>query len=109
MVSGKHLLETVYGDRIPLGMHPGAEHEFTQHTWKLERESSYYLFTDGYADQFNGVTGRKFLKKNMRRLILDIRNYPMSRQKEILTERLESWMGNSPQTDDIIVAGLRIE
>ncbi|MHC1731579.1 MAG: SpoIIE family protein phosphatase [Bacteroidales bacterium] len=109
MVSGKHLLETVYGDRIPLGMHPGADHEFTQHTWKLERESSYYLFTDGYADQFNGVTGRKFLKRNMRRLILDIRNYPMSRQKEILTERLESWMGKSPQTDDIIVAGLRIE
>lgn len=109
MVSGKHLLETVYGDRIPLGMHPGLEHEFTQHTWKLERESSYYLFTDGYADQFNGVTGRKFLKKNMRRLILDIRNYPMSRQKEILTERLESWMGNALQTDDIIVTGLRIE
>jgi len=109
MVSGKHLLETVYGDRIPLDAHPGSEHEFTQHTWKLERESFYYLFTDGYADQFNGVTGRKFMKKNMRRLILDIRNYPMSRQKEILTERLESWMGNSPQTDDIIVAGLRIE
>jgi serine phosphatase RsbU (regulator of sigma subunit) len=109
MVSGKHLLETVYGDRIPLGMHPGADHEFTQHTWKLEKKSSYYLFTDGYADQFNGVTGRKFLKKNMRRLILDIRTYPMSRQMEILTERLESWKGNAPQTDDIIVAGLRIE
>jgi len=109
MVSGKHLLETVYGDRIPLGMHPGPDYEFTQHTWKLERKSSYYLFTDGYADQFNGVTGRKFLKKNMRRLILDIRDYPMSRQREILTERLESWMGNATQTDDIIVAGLRIE
>ena len=109
MVSGKHLLETVYGDRIPLGMHPGADHEFTQHTWKLERESSYYLFTDGYADQFNGVTGRKFLKKNLRRLILDIRNFPMSRQKEILEERLESWRGNSPRTDDVMVVGLRIE
>jgi ligand-binding sensor domain-containing protein len=109
MVSGKHLLETVYSDRIPLDTHPGLAHEFTQHTWKLERESSYYLFTDGYADQFNGVTGRKFLKKKMRRLILDIRNYPMSRQKEILTERLESWMGNALQTDDILVAGLRIE
>lgn len=109
MASGKHLLETVYGDRIPLGMHPGADHEFTQHTWKLERESSYYLFTDGYADQFNGVTGRKFLKKNMRRLILDIRNYPMSRQKEILSERFESWRGNAPRTDDFIIAGLRIE
>ncbi len=109
LVIGKHLLETVYGDRIPLGMHLDGVHEFTQHTWKLERESSYYLFTDGYSDQFNGVTGRKFLKKNLRKLILDIRNFPMSKQKEILVERLGSWMGKSPQTDDILVVGLKIE
>jgi len=109
LVSGKHLLETVYGDRIPLGMHLDGEHEFTQHTWKLERKSSYYLFTDGYADQFNGLTGKKFLKKNLRKLILDIRNFPMSKQKEILSERLGSWMGKAPQTDDILVVGLRIE
>lgn len=109
LVSGKHLLETVYGDRIPLGMHLDGEHEFTQHTWKLERKTSYYLFTDGYADQFNGLTGKKFLKKNLRKLILDIRNFPMSKQKEILVERLGSWMGKSPQTDDILVVGLRIE
>ncbi|NLE34866.1 MAG: SpoIIE family protein phosphatase [Bacteroidales bacterium] len=109
LVSGKYLLETVYGDRIPLGMHLETDHAFTQHRWKLERESSYYLFTDGYADQFNGITGKKFLKKNMRKLILDIREYPMGKQREILTERLDSWMGQSPQTDDILVAGLRIE
>lgn len=109
LVSGKYLLETVYGDRIPLGMHLEGSHVFTQHRWKLERESSYYLFTDGYADQFNGVTGKKFLKKNLRKLILDIREYPMGKQREILAERLDSWMGQSPQTDDILVAGLRIE
>ena len=109
LVSGKHLLETVYGDRIPLGMHLNGEHEFTQHTWKLERKSSYYLFTDGYSDQFNGITGKKFLKKNLRKLILDIRNFPMSKQKEILAERLGSWKGKAPQTDDILVVGLRIE
>ncbi|MDM8003414.1 MAG: SpoIIE family protein phosphatase [Bacteroidota bacterium] len=109
MVSGKYLLETVYGDRVPLGMHLDGDHAFTQHTWKLEKESSYYLFTDGYPDQFNGATGKKFLKKNLRKLILDIQNYPMSRQKEMLEERLGSWMGKAPQTDDILVAGIRIE
>lgn len=107
--SGKYLLETVYGDRVPLGMHLDGDHVFTQHTWKLEKESSYYLFTDGYPDQFNGATGKKFLKKNLRKLILDIQNYPMSKQKEILEERLGTWMSKTPQTDDILVAGLRIE
>lgn len=109
MVSGKYLLETVYGDRIPLGMHLNEDHVFTQHRWKLEKESSYYLFTDGYSDQFNGATGKKFLKKNLRRLILDIQNFHMSKQKEILEERLVTWMGKSPQTDDILIVGLKIE
>ena len=109
LVSGKHLLETVYGDRIPLGMHLAGDHAFTQHRWRLESESSYYLFTDGYADQFNGITGKKFLKKNLRKLILDIREYPMGKQREILEERLDSWRGQSHQTDDILIAGLRIE
>ena len=108
-VSGKYLLETVYGDRVPLGMHLDSDHAFTQHTWKLEKDSSYYLFTDGYPDQFNGATGKKFLRKNLRKLILDIQNYPMSKQKAILEERLGSWMGKAPQTDDILVAGIRIE
>jgi serine phosphatase RsbU (regulator of sigma subunit) len=109
MASGKYLLETVYGDRIPLGMHLDGDHVFTQHTWKLEKESSYYLFTDGYPDQFNGSTGKKFLKRNLRRLILDIQNFHMGKQKEILEERLGSWMGQAPQTDDILMVGLRIE
>lgn len=108
-VSGKYLLETVYGDRMPLGMHLDGDHLFTQHTWKLEKNSSYYLFTDGYPDQFNGATGKKFMRRNMRKLILDIQNFPMSKQKEILEERLGSWMGNAQQTDDILVAGLRID
>jgi len=108
-VSGKYLLETVYGDRVPLGMHLECDLVFTQHKWKLEKESSYYIFTDGYPDQFNGTTGKKFLKKNLRKLILDIQNFPMSKQKEMLEERLVSWMGKAPQTDDILIAGIRIE
>ncbi len=106
-VSGRYLLETVYGDRVPLGMHLDSDHIFTQHNWKLEKEVTYYLFTDGYSDQFNGVTGKKFMKKNLRKLILDIQGYHLTMQKEILEERLRSWMGKGPQTDDIIIAGLR--
>ncbi len=108
-VSGRHLLETVYGDRIPLGMHLDSDQVFTQHNWKLEKEATYYLFTDGYSDQFNGVTGRKFMKKNLRKLILDIQDYHLNMQKDILEERLRSWMGKAPQTDDILVVGIRIE
>jgi len=109
LANGKSILETVNGDRFPAGIQPKSDQEFTQHEWKLEKNTSYYLFTDGYADQFNGVSGKKFMKKNFRKLILDIQNYPMSKQKEMLEERLKSWMGSAQQTDDILIVGFKIE
>jgi ligand-binding sensor domain-containing protein len=109
LANGKYMLETIYGDRVPEVMHSKTDREFTQHEWKLAKNTSYYLFTDGYSDQFNGVSGKKFMKKNFRKLILDIQNYPMSKQKEMLEGRLKSWMGSSPQTDDILVVGFKIE
>ncbi len=109
LANGKNILETVSGDRVPAGMQPRSDQEFTQYEWKLEKNTSYYLFTDGYADQFNGVNGKKFMKRNFRKLILDIQNYPMSKQKEMLEERLKSWMGSAQQTDDILVVGFKIE
>lgn len=106
---GKYLIETLYGDRTPAGARQREGLEFTRQEWNLEKDISYYLFTDGYSDQFNGVTGRKFMKGNFRNLILEIQNFPMSKQKEMLEERLLSWKGSSPQTDDILVLGFKIE
>jgi serine phosphatase RsbU (regulator of sigma subunit) len=109
LTDGKYILETIHGDRAPAVMQAKSDREFTQYEWKLEKNTSYYLFTDGYGDQFNGVTGKKFLKRNFRKLILDIQNYPMSKQKDILEERLRTWRGSAPQTDDILVVGFKIE
>jgi serine phosphatase RsbU (regulator of sigma subunit) len=107
--NGKYLLETVDANMIPVGISAKMDKEFTYTEWKLEKDLSYYLFTDGYTDQFNGNTGKKFMKRNFKKLILDIQSYPMSKQKEILEERLMSWKGSSPQVDDILVIGLKAE
>jgi serine phosphatase RsbU (regulator of sigma subunit) len=107
--NGKYLLETVDANLMPVGISAKMDQEFTFTEWKLEKDISYYLFTDGYIDQFNGNTGKKFMKRNFKKLILDIQSYPMSKQKEILEERLMSWKGSSPQVDDILVVGLKAE
>lgn len=109
LANEKYILETVYGSKMPIGISSKMNQEFTQHEWELKRDISYYLFTDGYIDQFNGVTGKKFMKKNFKKLLLDIQDYPMHKQKEILEERLMSWMGSSSQIDDILVLGMRPE
>ncbi|MFN8209450.1 MAG: SpoIIE family protein phosphatase [Bacteroidales bacterium] len=109
MSNGKYLLETIYASKMPIGISSRMDEKFVFHEWSLEKGVSYYMFSDGYIDQFGGDHGRKFMKKNFKRLILDIQDYPMSRQKELLDQNLKEWMGHSPQIDDILVMGLRTE
>jgi serine phosphatase RsbU (regulator of sigma subunit) len=109
MSNGKYLLETIYPSKMPIGISSRMNEQFVFYDWNLERGISYYLFSDGYIDQFGGPNGRKFMKKNFKRLILDIQDYPMNKQKEMLEQNLKSWMGQSPQIDDILVMGIRTE
>jgi hypothetical protein len=109
MSNGKYLLETIYASKMPIGISSRMDEKFVFHDLTLEKGISYYMFSDGYIDQFGGGHGRKFMKKNFKRLLLDIQDFPMNRQKEILEKTLRDWMGNTPQIDDILVMGIRTE
>lgn len=109
MSNGKYLLETIFASKMPIGISSKMNEDFVFYDWALEKGISYYLFSDGYLDQFGGEHGRKFMKKNFKRLILEIQDYPMSKQKEILEDNLRNWMGQTPQIDDILVLGIRTE
>ena len=69
----------------------------------------FYMFSDGYKDQFGGKDNSKFLIKNLRNLFLKIHNEPPEKQREILNDTIEKWIkdGNTEQTDDIIVIGFK--
>ena len=107
--NGKYLLETIYASKMPIGISSRMNEEFVFQDWPLEKGVSYYLFSDGYLDQFGGPDGRKFMKKSFKRLILDIQDNPMDEQKELLDKNLKEWMGLSPQIDDILVMGIRTD
>jgi len=107
--NGKYLLETIYASKMPIGISSRMNEDFVFYDWALQKGVSYYLFSDGYIDQFGGPNGRKFMKKNFKRLILDIQDYPMEEQKELLEKNLIDWMGHTPQIDDILVMGIRTE
>jgi serine phosphatase RsbU (regulator of sigma subunit) len=107
MSDGKYLLETIFASKMPIGISSRMNENFVFSDWILERGVSYYLFSDGYIDQFGGPDNRKFMKKNFKRFILEIQVYPMDKQKELLEQNLNSWMEQSPQIDDILVMGIR--
>ena len=108
MTNGKYLLETIYASKMPIGISSRMNEQFVFEEWKLEEGVTYYMSSDGYIDQFGGTHGRKFMKKNFKRLILDIQDHTMDAQRDLLEKNLIEWMGPSPQIDDILVLGIRL-
>ncbi|PID91110.1 MAG: hypothetical protein CSA96_10100 [Bacteroidetes bacterium] len=97
------------GDRIAVGPDYGARHGlFRNHRIRVEEEDVLYLFTDGYADQFGGPEGKKFMYRRFRHLLMSIHKLPMTEQRNKLEENILEWMGDQyEQIDDQMVIGIR--
>ncbi|MFO8235324.1 MAG: PAS domain-containing protein [Bacteroidales bacterium] len=76
-------------------------------TINVQRDDIIYLFSDGFADQFGEKNDKKFKRGPFRNLLLNIHHKPMEEQKNELETTLKKWQGKLPQTDDIIVIGVR--
>lgn len=95
-------------NREPIGGKAYEYHRsYLAHRIPLDESAVYYMFTDGYQDQFN-QKGKKFLRKRFRELLYDIHHLPLDEQKEILNKTIEDWKQDSDQTDDILVVGFRV-
>jgi len=103
-------LHTIKGDRQPIGYVAslGAHKPFTKHEISFQEPTTFYLFSDGFPDQFGGEENRKFMAKNFKNLLLEIHKRPMAEQKTVLDGVLSKWMGNEHQTDDVLVIGFRL-
>ena len=87
------------------GMHE-SEVEFITRQVNLEIGDSIYLSTDGYADQFSS-DDKKLMTKRFKELIVSIQENSMQQQREILNDFLANWKGETEQTDDVLVIGIR--
>jgi len=81
--------------------------EYEQHDFVLENNDAIYLTSDGFPDQFGGPDGRKFMTKNMKAFLIEISELPIDRQKELVSNKINAWMGNLEQVDDLLVIGLK--
>ncbi len=81
---------------------------FPTHTLELLKGDILYLFTDGYADQFCGLKGKKFKYKQMEEILLENSGATVSQQKEILDLSFNVWKGDLEQIDDVCIIGVRV-
>jgi len=101
-------LQEIKGDRCPIGVCFGAEKNFNTHIFRLNAKTTFYMYSDGYADQMGGENNKKFYSRRLKDLIASIGNKDLDEQKTILNTTIEKHKGNRPQTDDIILLGVRL-
>ncbi|MBP7810423.1 MAG: SpoIIE family protein phosphatase [Bacteroidia bacterium] len=107
IVRKKEIIELV-PDKMPVGKHQKDSIPFKQHSINLQKGDMVYAFTDGIADQFGGPNGKKFKYKQLKELLINVGDKPMSEQKSVLQETINAWKGDLEQVDDICLMGVRI-
>jgi serine phosphatase RsbU (regulator of sigma subunit) len=96
------------GDRQPVGIYgDNLDTPYTNHEVEVLPGDTVYIFSDGYADQFGGPNGKKFKYSQFKKLLVDINEEPMVKQRDVLNTAIEQWMGEEEQIDDILVVGIR--
>lgn len=79
---------------------------FNEQIVKYDKGSKFFLFTDGYADQFGSENNTKMKYPLFKQLIIDTDKMDENSTNLYLQAAHKNWMGEKPQTDDILVMGV---
>jgi len=99
-------LNEIKGDKMPVAIHDSML-PFTNHIVDLKKGDTFYIFSDGYADQFGGPQQKKILNKNFKMLLQNLQELPMLAQGARIDEFFEGWRKELEQIDDVCVIGIR--
>ena len=101
-------IEEIKGDRFSVGLLEDGESNIIQKTTiKLKKDDIFYIFSDGYADQFGGAEGKKYKYRRYRHLLLTIHKLPLEQQRTYLDRSFEDWKGKHEQVDDVLIVGFK--
>ena len=100
-------IQKIKADKQPIGKthHP---HPFTTHTIDYNKGNIFYLFTDGYADQFGGPEEKKLKHKPLETLLAANTSKPLSEQHKIVNDNFDNWKGHLQQIDDVTIIGVKV-
>jgi len=100
-------LKEIKADKQPIGKTDDPK-PFSTHQIEYKENTTFYLFTDGFPDQFGGPKGKKFKYKQFQEILLNKVGEAMFVQEDFINQTLENWKGELEQVDDICVIGIRI-
>ena len=81
---------------------------FKEQVVHVTEPTVFYIFSDGYQDQFGGKQDEKFMKKRFRSVLKDIHAEDMDAQRQLLERGFMRWKGQRQQIDDVLVIGFKM-
>jgi serine phosphatase RsbU (regulator of sigma subunit) len=99
-------------DKFPIGgqyiQDLNAKVDFKAHEIDAQENDVFFMYSDGFQDQFGGAEGRKFMYKNFKKLLVENAHLPLNEQRDILEITFNNWKNENTQTDDVLVAAFKI-
>lgn len=105
------VLNEIKGDKCPIGTKQQDRDDtiaYTTHTLHAGKDDTFYIFTDGYADQFGGENNKKFSTRRFKELIIKNHTESFNIQENNIKLEHQKWKGDNEQVDDILVIGFKI-
>lgn len=100
-------IEEYKANKQPIGKYTKND-PFDSHQVELSSGDTFYIFSDGYIDQFGGPKGKKLKSLKFKQLLLSIQDKNMAEQHKILDDYFSQWKGDLEQLDDVCVIGVRV-
>lgn len=80
---------------------------YEEHTIRIIPSDTFYIYSDGIQDQFGGDENKKFMRKQLISDLVNWNNYALEDQKEMMSQKFNSWKNSNRQIDDIMLIGFK--
>ncbi len=108
LINENNLTEFI-GNKYPIGgWQLERNREYKTFSVILKENTSVYLYSDGFKDQFGEVSKKRYSSKRFREMLFEYHELSMDKQKTKIEIELNLWKGSEEQTDDICVLGLTL-
>jgi len=104
---GEDRIEEYKANKQPIGKYTRND-PYNSYQFELSQGDTFYIFSDGYIDQFGGPKGKKLKSAKFKKLLLSIQDKNMQEQHEFLDNYFKEWKGDLEQLDDVCVIGVRV-
>jgi serine phosphatase RsbU (regulator of sigma subunit) len=108
IVKQDNSLIEIKADKQPIGYVSSNQKDFTLQSLELEKGDIVYQFTDGFADQFGGLKGKKFKYSQLKEIIIGLKTTSINEQGDVLKQVFTKWKDNVEQIDDVLISGIKI-